>query len=243
VVVAEWGESAARVISSSRRPRATWPGIVGLAGTLAVHGIALQIAVTQAHRIPAPVTPTPVERLVFVDIPTDAKADGGGAQALAEFNVSPLKVDRLDPPLPVVEIESQAVDGDKQSESSASSADAAEHARLVGIYSGQIQARIERIWSRPRTPVNEGGAPANPANTVEYFRCQVQIVQDVTGTVQEVLLPNCNGSVAWQRSLVLAVQQASPLPAPPSPTVFNRVVTLNFVGYPPYVAGTAGEGY
>jgi len=151
------------------------------------------------------------------------------------FNVSPIEVKHLDlPPLP--DAESLGLDEDAQSESSAN---VAEHARLMGIYSGQIRARIERIWTRPRTPVN-GLAPA--ASTLEYFHCQAQILQGPTGAVQEVLLPNCNGSVAWQRSLVLAIQQASPLPAPPSPSVFSRTVSVNFVGYP-YVTGGSVEGY
>jgi hypothetical protein len=32
--------------------------------------------------------------------------------------------------------------------------DGAEQARLFGIYTGQIQAQIDRVWRRPRTPVN-----------------------------------------------------------------------------------------
>jgi hypothetical protein len=242
VVVCEWSESGARIISKPR-VHSFWPppGIAGLAGTLALHLVVL-VAVVQAHRIPAPVAPKPVERLVFIDLPTEAKANAGGVQALAGLNVSPIKVDRLDPPWPTVEIESLAFDEDKQLESSASSADATERARLAGIYSRQIQARVERVWNRPRTPVSDGSNATNAPDTVEYFHCLAQIVQDSTGNVQEILLPNCNGSAAWQHSLVVAIQQASPLPAPPSPTVFSRAITLNFVGYP-YVAGESDEGY
>jgi hypothetical protein len=122
------------------------------------------------------------------------------------------------------------------------SGDGAERARLFGIYSGQIQARVERVWRRPRTPVNDGGDSTNPRNSVEYFHCNVQIVQDPIGNVQEILLPNCNGSVTWQRSLVLAIQQASPLPAPPSPAVFSHTMALNFVGFA-YIAGTSDDEY
>ena len=78
--------------------------------------------------------------------------------------------------------------------------------------------------------------------SVEYFHCQVQIVQDSSGNVQEILLPNCNGSVAWQHSLVLAIRQASPLPAPPSPTVFSPAIALEFVGYA-YIAGGPDDEY
>jgi hypothetical protein len=105
-------------------------------------------------------------------------------------------------------------------------------AHLVGIYSGQIRARVERIWRRPRTPVSEaGGTTGRPNVTSESFQCQVTIVQDSMGWVQETQLLDCNGSIAWQQSLVRAINQASPLPAPPDPKVFTRTVTLNFVGF------------
>jgi hypothetical protein len=113
---------------------------------------------------------------------------------------------------------------------------------LVGIYSGQIQARVERIWLRPRTSVKEESVSTKASNSIDYFRCQAQIVQDPRGNVQETLLPNCHGSIAWQRSLVIAIQQASPLPAPPSPTVFSRTLTLEFVGYP-YTVGAPEDEY
>jgi len=119
--------------------------------------------------------------------------------------------------------------------------DGAAQARLVGIYSGQMKARVERIWRRPRSPVSEDGETST-SNAVEYFDCQVQIVQDPQGNVQEVLLPRCNGSVMWQHSLVMAIQQASPLPAPPSPKVFKRTVTLTFQGYP-YTEGASDADY
>jgi hypothetical protein len=241
VVVCEWSASDARIISKPRSYSFRTPsGILGLAGTLALHLI-LVVAIVQTHRIPAPVAPTPVERLVFIGLPTDVRADAGGVQALAGFNISSIKVDRLDPPWPIVEIESPGLDEDKQSDSSASSADATEHARLAGIYSRQIQARVERVWNRPRTPVSDGSSATKAPDTAEYFHCLAQVVQDSTGNVQEILLPTCNGSAAWQHSLVVAIQQASPLPAPPSPTVFSRAVVLNFVGYP--YAGGSDVGY
>lgn len=101
-------------------------------------------------------------------------------------------------------------------------ADSAKVAGFVGIYTRQIQARIERLWRRPRSPVS--------ANSEESFQCEVQIVQDGRGNVQEILLPHCNESTAWRQSLVIAIQSASPLPAPPDASVFNRSIALNFVG-------------
>jgi hypothetical protein len=102
---------------------------------------------------------------------------------------------------------------------------------LFGIYSGQIQARIARVWRRPRTPVNESRTQHQGALGEEAFQCQVRIIQDNQGYVQEILLPQCNGSAAWQRSLVIAIQQASPLPAPPDPAVFTNALTMTFTGF------------
>jgi len=157
------------------------------------------------------------------------------------MKTTPIKIDRLESPAPLT-LETLALDEEKQSESFSDNNDGAERARLYGIYSGQIQARIERIWTRPRTPVNDVSSSTKTKDAVDYFHCQVQVVQDSDGNVREVLLPNCNGSPAWQHSLVIAIQHASPLPAPPSPKVFTRSLSLDFTGYR-YIAGAPEEGY
>lgn len=92
---------------------------------------------------------------------------------------------------------------------------------LFGRYVGQIRARIERAWMRPRTPV---GASS--------FYCVVQITQDQRGNVKETALQSCNGDLRWQLSLVQAIQSASPLPAPPDPKVFADAVTMKFEARP-----------
>jgi hypothetical protein len=93
-----------------------------------------------------------------------------------------------------------------------------------GRYLGQIQARIERAWLRPRGAI---GAP--------IFQCQVQVDQDGVGRVQEVMLLECNGGSPWQLSLVHAIELASPLPAPSDPAVFVHHILLEFraVAYSP----------
>jgi hypothetical protein len=145
-----------------------------------------------------------------------------------------------DPPA-FLNLEVLTLGEDRASKSTANGGDGTELARLFGLYTGQIQARINRIWRRPRTPVNENDNPEAPT-TDESFQCQAQIVQNSKGNVQEILLLRCNGSIAWQRSLVVAIQQASPLPAPPSASVFSRSVTLNFVGLS-YVPGSPDDDY
>ena len=88
---------------------------------------------------------------------------------------------------------------------------------LYGRYVGQIRARIDRAWRRPRTAI---GAPT--------FQCRVQIDQDGQGEVADITLVQCNGDERWQLSLVSAIETASPLPAPPDPAVFSRHILLEF---------------
>lgn len=253
IIVSAWAEAQNPIVLEKRAPRRFWPpSVIGLAGTLLLHSLALQTVVMGTRtkiRPPEVQEPRsslskPAETLVIIDIPktphTDNEFDGALASVRAVIKDIPISETNLDPS-PPHDIETLALSDDKDSTSSVESGDGADRARLFGIYSRQIQARIDRVWRRPRTAVNER-SDASKALAVEYFQCQVQIVQDSSGNVHEILLPNCNGSVAWQRSLVMAIQQASPLPAPPSPSVFSRSVVLNFVAYA-YMAGGSDEGY
>ncbi len=90
-------------------------------------------------------------------------------------------------------------------------------AAMAGRYIGQINARIDRAWLRPRTPI---GASA--------FSCHVRIDQNRAGHVLDVTLERCNGDLRWQVSLVQAIESASPLPAPPDPAVFAPIVHMSF---------------
>jgi hypothetical protein len=106
---------------------------------------------------------------------------------------------------------------------------------MFGRYQGQISARIERAWIRPRTPVDDSKGNATALDNAQRetpFVCQVQIRQDPRGNVEEVLLLHCNGTEAWRHSLVVAINQSSPLPAPPIPSVFARNVTMTFEAQP-----------
>ena len=94
-------------------------------------------------------------------------------------------------------------------------------AMMFGRYVGQIDARIERAWIRPRTSIAAG-----------LFVCRVKIVQERSGVVEEIEIVRCNGDIPWQTSLVHAIQSASPLPAPPDPSVFSAVLTLEFSSRP-----------
>jgi len=104
-----------------------------------------------------------------------------------------------------------------------------------GRYVGQINARIDRAWLRPRSPISADrsaakGFPgsANGATWDDRFVCRVRIAQDSAGKVTEVTLEHCNGSPRWQLSLVHAIESASPLPVPPDPSVFAHVIHMRF---------------
>jgi TonB C terminal len=109
--------------------------------------------------------------------------------------------------------------------------DPTQHALLYGRYLTQIQARIERAWMRPRTPI---GGPA--------FYCRTRFTQDNRGYVIEIRLDHCNGSGRWQQSLMSAIKTASPLPAPPDPSVFADRLWLSFSSDPFDPNGSA-EGF
>lgn len=257
ILVSEWSKSQHPIIPQRRVSRSILsPTVIGLAGTFLLHGLALQTVILgeRAPRIcPREVRElassesktTSAESLVFIEIPDSAKIDSAHNDSLASVQATIVAnpiVENIADSSPALDLTTLTANEDKEAASTVTTGDGPERTRLLGIYSGQIQARVERIWTRPRTSVNEAGRPENRSNNVEYFHCQVQIVQDATGAVQEVLLPNCNGSVAWQHSLVVAIQLASPLPAPPSSTVFSRTVTLNFSGYP-YLVGEPEGSY
>jgi hypothetical protein len=257
ITVAAWIEPS-RPIALAKRVQLRFfpPALIGLLGTVALHTLALETAFlgsrtnkTQPPEVQEPGSAKnsaagPTDNLVFIDLPKIASADSGVDEALASIRATmkekpiPVKLANLSPP---AELEVLALAEERPSQTSDNS-DGADRARLFGIYTGQIQARVERIWRRPRTPVNEATGGPVAADSGESFQCQVQIVQNATGYVQEILLPRCNGSHAWQHSLVLAIQQASPLPAPPSATVFSYSVTLNFIGLS-YVAGSLEDEY
>jgi hypothetical protein len=107
--------------------------------------------------------------------------------------------------------------------------DPAGHAALFGKYMGQVSARIERAWMRPRTEIETG-----------RFDCRARVTQDRSGNVLAVNLDNCGGNERWNRSLTSAILRASPLSAPPEPWLFTETLTLTFAAEQ-YVQGRTPE--
>jgi hypothetical protein len=258
--IGDWQDSPPPVILKERAPRRFLsPSLFGMLGTLLLHTMVIQSLPFGSRRSKEKPPETQesadaltkskddlAEGLVLVTLPTPANSNQAVTQYVLSSppDLSKMKIKspiNVDPPA-LADLETLALSEDLASDSRAQGGDAAEQARLFGIYIGQIQARIDRVWRRPRTPINEEKSPAPTTDIGDSFLCQVQIVQDSAGNVQEILLPRCNGSAAWQRSLVRAIQQASPLPAPPSAKVFTHSISLQFVGLP-YVSGSSPDEY
>lgn len=91
----------------------------------------------------------------------------------------------------------------------------AEEERLLDQYVLLIQDRIERAWSPP--PSADSG-----------LRCVVNLTQIPSGDVTGVQVGTCNGDRAVVRSIEEAVTRASPLPPPPTPSLFSRNLELIF---------------
>jgi hypothetical protein len=255
--IANWRDSPRpRLRRSQPRALRRWPPTaIGILGTLLLHASLVSPALLgdRAHHPRPPEVQEPgtlaksradaAPNLLLITLPTISSANQPSEQETSSLPAISKLARVLPTPEPpaLLDIESLPLDEDHASAASVESRDGSEQARLLGIYRGQIQARINRIWRRPRTPVDDGdGEGASRAD--KSFQCRAQIVQDAGGNVQEILLLRCNGSTAWQHSLVTAIGQASPLPAPPSTTVFSPYITLDFLGLS-YAPGVAEDDY
>jgi hypothetical protein len=221
--------------SQPRRDFERWSRALGVLGTLFVHGVALNAVGwgTSAH-IKAPIdvpgmgttradlASAPAGELVLLTLDISKKGDEDlpGSIASLKPSLTEARVELLD-----LKTMAMAADPDADTASSTVSnpGDPALRTLMFGRYTGQISARIERVWIRPRAPVVDGTQviARNSPNSV-------QIRQDARGNVQEVLMLDCPGTEAWRRSLVVAINQSSPLPAPPTPAVFTPLLNMTF---------------
>ena len=185
----------------------------------------------------------PSETLILLNLSTPVKSRPPLITKLASAGLLPadLPMTLISPdPLPHFAHSADHAAENQKAAAPIDRGDAALRAALFGRYTGQIDARIERAWQRPRSPVNRENAALRGLGIRESrrgalgdepFQCEVRILQDRQGDVQEIQLLRCNGSVAWRQSLVTAILAASPLPAPPSPSVFSDAITLTFVAH------------
>lgn len=239
-------------VSAVKRPytptvpsRALRVSVVGIAGTVFVHAL-LILAIILDLSLPAPRLPNragagasavassrkPVMTAIFINevSPVERLATIKPVE-LASRGVAPRN-------LPVIVFgpdSAPASNADPNSLDNRAAVEAVgdqtQHALLYGRYLGQIQARIDRAWVRPRTEI---GAPR--------FSCRARIEQGTRGEVLNVRLDHCVGTPRWQQSLVSAIRTASPLPAPPDPSVYADVLSLVFEsdGFRP---GDSSDGF
>jgi len=86
---------------------------------------------------------------------------------------------------------------------------------LKAQYVAMIQAHVERQWFKP---------PGTPAGAT----CTAFVTQIPGGEVVGVRFGACGGGEAFRGPIENAIKNASPLPPPPQPDLFDREVTLRF---------------
>lgn len=85
---------------------------------------------------------------------------------------------------------------------------------LKASYVRAIQAHVEQRWYEP--------------GAVQGLSCTIFVTQIPGGEVVGMRFGPCNGNAAVRQSIETAVRNASPLPAPPEPQLFEREVKLVF---------------
>jgi hypothetical protein len=170
------------------------------------------------------------DRMILLDLAALETQDDASLAVPMSTSTFPLDLSiqieapNLDAAIASLEDESEV----DQSKSLAPS-DAVAQALQFGRYVGQVSARVERAWIRPRSSIDG-----------DRFACKVRIEQDRAGRVLSVELIQCNGDSQWQESLVFAIERASPLSAPPDPSVFTSQLVVDFSSST-YVAGVSRE--
>ncbi len=94
-------------------------------------------------------------------------------------------------------------------------ADATRDSAALASWESQIAAKITRAWLRP--PTARVG-----------IDCMLNVTQVPGGEVTQVSIGQCNGDEAVRESIEAAVYRASPLPAPPDPSLFDRNLQIRF---------------
>ncbi|MFZ5513158.1 MAG: cell envelope integrity protein TolA, partial [Pseudomonadota bacterium] len=96
-----------------------------------------------------------------------------------------------------------------------SAANARRQAGLRDQYIAAIKAKVERNWLKP-------------PSSLPGMSCTVHVIQMPGGMVMDVRLDRCTGDELFKRSVINAVEKASPLPAPPDPSLFERELVFTF---------------
>lgn len=214
-----------------QRTRRTAVGLAGAAATLALHSLLFVATIWGNSAARQPRSPERVgagantasaegnseERRIVIQLQPEAVPESPLPEQSPVMLEVPRKVSLLAITGPDALPMAPLFHDEAGEERSATEADMVARAQLSGLYEGQIRARIERAWLRPREPISEG-----------KFACRVLIRQNAQGAIREIEVQQCNGSDRWQRSLTDAIFASSPLPAPPNPQVFADSFSMRF---------------
>lgn len=114
------------------------------------------------------------------------------------------------------EFERAMLEEERMREEAARQAERAAKLDIMRVeYISSIAAKVERSWLRP-------------AGSATGQSCVVRVNQTGSGEVIDVQIQSCNGDTAFQRSVERAVVQASPLPLPRDPELFDREIIFTF---------------
>lgn len=227
---------------SVHAPRWRLSRLAGLAGTLLLHILLLRVALLGSQGITVPArrgAPSPA--LILLQPSAAAPRPGLAATEPLAGSLKPTEarptVISADP----TPLFTQLTDAAQSTDGAGAGArgDPAEQARLFALYTAQVQSRIAQVWRRPRSPI--GTAPPTGTGNDGVFRCEAVIRQDTEHRIQEIRMPSCNGSRAWQMSLAKAIVAAGPLPPPPDGLTFSDTLSLSFIGFAYAPGASAGE--
>jgi hypothetical protein len=214
--------------AQSATTRLTVPLLAALTSFL-LHTLLLVAAIggSSSHKPPSPHLEAPSslieeraaeDAMRWIALEDTPGSESGQSNAASSASMSEPRLVPIHPPaVNLVAARFSDEQGQNREDSLDAPADEGAGGKLYGLYVGQISARIDRAWHRPRSPI---GAP--------IFACGAKVVQDSLGNVLELAFENCNGDARWQTSLANAIKSASPLPAPPDPSVFRTAVHLMF---------------
>ena len=127
------------------------------------------------------------------------------------------------------DIERQRQENEREKERLRAEAEAARRAEIEAetnrIEAMQADARAAYMFAIKQRVMNRWAAPASATPGVE---CVANIRQVPGGDVVSVTIGRCNGDEAVRRSIIAAINAASPLPTPKDPGVFEREVRITF---------------
>jgi hypothetical protein len=224
MVIGEWKPSHSSRTAAPYTGRNFVTAVLGSIGTLLLHVLLFStFDVTFKGRYEELKTLSEEGSLVLSLIAKPPRSDEIVTAGVPPLRLVPTNVPILIEPPKALKVHRLELDAE---ESSSIGPVDPEIANANAIYQRQIIARVGRIWR---------SAPYAAANTstttliAPAAGCQAQLEQDEKGNVKEVLLVACEGSPEWRASVLAAIRESSPLPAPPDPRVFRQSIVLDLL--------------